>query len=235
MAKLYPLRQRPITAVASPPLIIPNRREAGPGPLPVRNFAYADGSINMEPSPVQNLSKFANHSWRMKFKTYAPPATTEQGIYGITSSLGVEQLTAGNAIGWALFGTRAASIDPLWQWQLDTIHTVGQGWDSGGGNAFNEFDGQREAASVGASGSTGNYRIFDKGRTAAPYFVGFVWDLEIFDGDYAAGANLINYWPMDEGSGNTLTDVVGGVNLVPLNIGNGLTWVNGVTDPEQPV
>lgn len=77
------------------------------------------------------------------------------------------------------------------------------------------------ALTHGLVAASGALQIGD--RSGGSNWNGRIWDVKVFTGDSQDNADLIHHWPINEGSGTLITDIVGGENGT-LTAGSG-TWI----------
>lgn len=230
--KLNPLRQRPVTAIAPRvprQLIVPSRLKGGGPPVELRNFAYSDGTPNLVlPVNEPGFEPSVAGGYRYKFKSDANMLNTGAffGTNNICSRLainGTYQIT------W--FGTTSTVLPN--DWLLDEVNVFEHYWPAGAGAGRRQgMNGNYAAGNVGTSNALQNF-IF--GRSQTSKCRGFMWDLEIFDGDPDQGGVLTHFFPMNEGAGNIFTDVIGGVQSFDIgDPGQDVIWQNDVPEPTLP-
>lgn len=94
---------------------------------------------------------------------------------------------------------------------LGVIHGVSMDWPVGPADGKITLDGNSGPKPQGVAAAISNFSI-GRAQGANAAFFGPIWDVRIYSDE--AQSVLTHHWPMNEGSGNTFIDIVGGDDIV---------------------
>lgn len=236
--KLYPLKQRPNTALARGRLIIPNREAGGGPPISGRNFAYADGNQNGVMSPSLSLSRSTTYSVHWRQSVFLPKGGGDDGSPwgGDSGSFPSTRVTAPRMTtpGQVTFQLYGDSNSYTSQWVLGDTFDYKFVWVANGADTeLLEDDVKIDPANPNfAADQPGNFKLW--GGSLGGLFRGFIWDLRLWRSDWRLTPSAPDYFfPMDEGIGETVTDIIAGATI--RNFGAGvLIWQLNEQQPVDP-
>ena len=116
----------------------------------------------------------------------------------------------------------------------ETVLNVTMKYNDGGTVRVLDINGGVSAGNTGPDTTGANLFLFARAASLSGAATGFVWDLEIWDGDPDAGGVIRNRFPMNEGVGNVFADELGGPDMVVIQGPGVAQWQLNQAEPVSP-